>query len=116
MDPDKLEKLMVQVLSEVRDLRQNTVTTWALKAELQELEARLDAKIERLDAKVNQLDAKVERLDAKVERLDAKVEDLSQNVKFTQIAVLEVAGHVTRIDSKLENHATRLDRLEGAAE
>ena len=100
---------MVQVLSEVRDLRQNTVTTWALKAELQELEARLDAKIERLDAKVNQLDAKVERL-------DAKVEDLSQNVKFTQIAVLEVAGHVTRIDSKLENHATRLDRLEGAAE
>ncbi|MCL2778672.1 MAG: hypothetical protein FWD73_11760 [Polyangiaceae bacterium] len=95
MSPDKLEKLMVQILSEVRDLRQNTVTSWQLKTELEALEARLEAKI-----------------DGVYDNLDAKIEDLTRNMKFTQLAVLETSVEVKRIAA---DHASRLDRLEAAS-
>jgi len=110
MDPDRLEKLMVQVLSEVRDLRQTTVTTWVLKAELQELEARLDAKI---DAKIDGLR---NELNARIDGLAHDINDLSRDLKLTQLAVMDTAREVKCINAKIDNHATRLDHLEGAAQ
>ncbi|MCL2778202.1 MAG: hypothetical protein FWD73_09370 [Polyangiaceae bacterium] len=122
MSPDRLEKLMEQVLSEVRDLRQNMVTSWQLK----ELETRLDTKIDALSVKVDDLERNmgimqivVEALNVKTDDLVRKTDDLVRNVKMTQIAVLETSSNVKRVEAKLDttidDHGARLDRLESAA-
>ncbi|MCL2723127.1 MAG: hypothetical protein FWD69_01695 [Polyangiaceae bacterium] len=91
VDPDRLERLMEQVLSEVGDFRQT------VSCELKELKCEL------------------KELECELKELKCELKELKRDVKLTQRAVLDVSDDVKHIKAKIDNHATRLDKIEGAA-
>ncbi|MCL2723768.1 MAG: hypothetical protein FWD69_04965 [Polyangiaceae bacterium] len=103
MDAERLERLMVQVLSEVQDFRQTVAD------QFHELGTRMD----RLETRMDRLDAKIDHVH---EELSARIDHVAHDVKLTQLAVLEVADEVKRINVRLDNHEARLIALEGAAQ
>lgn len=110
LDPERLEKLVAQVLEETRAFRQ-------------EFNEKIIDFRQEVDARFAQVDARFAQVDARFAEVDEKLGELRRDLGFVQAAVLEtasglreVAKDVKRVETKLDAQGARIDKLEGAAE
>lgn len=105
MDLDRIERLVTQVLEETRAFRQEVLGKFA-----------------SVDDRFAAIDDKFAAIDDKFAAIDDKFADVRRDIGLVQIAVLETAQRVTRVETKLdrmsvvqESHGARLDALEASA-
>ncbi|RHZ71768.1 hypothetical protein Glove_253g70 [Diversispora epigaea] len=77
---------------------------------LDNLDAKLDAKLDNLDAKLDKLDAK---LDARLDKLDAKLERLDANVMKLGAIVKELDSSVKGLDASVKKLDVNVNFIKG---
>jgi uncharacterized membrane protein YheB (UPF0754 family) len=61
----------------------------ATKRDIEQLDARLDAKMERFEARMERLDAKIDRVDAKI---DTKIEEVRRDLREMELRLIIKLG------------------------
>lgn len=114
VDPDRIEKLVTQVLEETRDFRQDT------SEKLATLRRDVDKVLGETRAFRQETNEKFAAIDEKLAAVDESLATLRRDMGLVQTAVLDVAKDLKRVEAKLDktiaDHGARLDKLEGAAE
>jgi chromosome segregation ATPase len=110
VDPDRVERLMIQVLEETRAFRQ----------EMNDKFAGVNDKFVEVNDKFAGVNDKFVEVNEKLVMAAQERQALRRDLDLVQAAVLEISKDVRRVEAKLDetiaNHGARLDKLEGAAE